>query len=127
MIIGIGIDIVELDRIKRLMERQDSFAKRILTALEEREWQALSKQRQVEYLAGRFAAKEAIGKALGTGIGQTFGWQDVSILQSPSGAPLVQWGEEKKFITHVSISHSREYACAQAILEERSRCSCDDA
>lgn len=124
MIIGIGIDIVELSRIKGLMERHASFVKRILTSQEEEEWQALSKTRQVEYLAGRFAAKEAIGKALGTGIGQAFGFQDVSILQSASGAPLVRWKEEKGFITHISISHSREYACAQVILEDRNPSCC---
>lgn len=121
MIIGIGIDIVELDRIKQLLDKQDSFFKRILTPAEREQWQSLDKGRQVEYVAGRFAVKEAISKALGTGVGREFSWQDVSILQSDSGAPTVIWQRPQATAirTHISISHSKQYACAQAIIEEK--------
>lgn len=120
MIIGIGIDIVEMDRIKQLLDKQDSFFKRILTPAEREQWQSLDKGRQVEYVAGRFAVKEAISKALGTGVGREFSWQDVSILQSDSGAPTVIWQRSQHSThTHISISHSKQYACAQAIIEEK--------
>lgn len=119
MIIGIGIDIVELSRIKVLLDKQDSFSKRILTPQEREEWEHLPKHRQVEYLAGRFAVKEALSKAMGTGIGKAFSFQDVSILSSSSGAPTVHWHKPSaNIIAHISITHSREYACAQAVLED---------
>jgi holo-[acyl-carrier protein] synthase len=119
MIKGIGIDIIELERIQNMILQQPRFVQRILTAEEQVRWNTLSGQRQVEYLAGRFAAKEALAKALGTGVGGSFSWQDVSILSDDYGAPQVNWHKrEGIFSTHLSISHSGHYAVAQAILEE---------
>jgi holo-[acyl-carrier protein] synthase len=119
MIKGIGIDIIELKRIEHMIQQQPRFVQRILTHTEKEKWQTLSEKRQVEYLAGRFAAKEALAKALGTGIGTMFGWQDVSILPDELGAPKINWeNKNPTFKTHLSISHSTSYAVAQVILEE---------
>ena len=72
MIKGIGIDITELGRIKKILERQPRFPERILTENEIERFEKLKGQRKIEYFAGRFAAKEAFSKANGTGIGKNF-------------------------------------------------------
>jgi holo-[acyl-carrier protein] synthase len=120
MIKGIGIDIIELERIQHVVEKQPRFASKILTLVEQERYTSLPWKRQIEYLAGRFAAKEALGKALGTGIGALFTWQDVSIASSEHGAPMVIWHRnETPYNIHVSISHSRNYIVAQVVLEEK--------
>lgn len=120
MIKGIGIDIIELERIQHVVENQPRFASRILTLVEQERYNSLSGRRQIEYLAGRFAAKEALGKAFGTGIGASFSWQDVSIVTSEHGAPMAIWHRRKTiFNVHLSISHSKNYIVAQAVLEEK--------
>jgi holo-[acyl-carrier protein] synthase len=119
MIKGIGIDIIELERIEHMIQQQPRFIQRILSPREQEKWQALSGKRQVEFMAGRFAVKEALAKALGTGIGKGFGWQDVSILSDELGAPQINWNNRNPtFKTHLSISHSANYVVAQVILEE---------
>ncbi|GGK26841.1 holo-[acyl-carrier-protein] synthase [Caldalkalibacillus thermarum] len=124
MIIGTGIDMVELGRIRRLRDRQPRFVARILTPDEKAQYAPLSEWRQVEYLAGRFAAKEALAKALGCGVGQRFSWHHVSILSQSDGAPVVSWhspwddGKACPYRVHLSISHTRHYALAQVILEQ---------
>ncbi len=116
MIIGTGIDIVELERIKEVLIRQPRFVDRILTDSEKRSYLRLSNKRQVEFLAGRFAAKEAFVKAVGTGISHAYSWQDIEIRKEPSGKPfLVVDGYEERM--HLSISHSVLYAIAQVIIE----------
>lgn len=117
MIKGIGIDLVELDRIKALTERQPDFPKRILTKREFDRFLQLSNQRQIEFLAGRFSAKEAFSKALGTGIGADMSFHDVEILPNNQNKPVVKTRLFGGHI-HVSISHSKEYAIAQVILEK---------
>ncbi|MDQ0340462.1 holo-[acyl-carrier protein] synthase [Caldalkalibacillus uzonensis] len=123
MIIGTGIDMVELERIKRLREERPRLIRRILTDDEWEQYAGLSAFRQVEYLAGRFAAKEALAKALGCGVGRRFTWHHVSILNQPGGAPSVHWhrsltdGAAGQLNIHLSISHTRQYAIAQVILE----------
>ncbi|GAA0311527.1 holo-[acyl-carrier protein] synthase [Gracilibacillus halotolerans] len=117
MIIGIGIDLVEIDRITDIVEKGAKFVDRILT---EREKELLhsytSQRRKIEFIAGRFAAKEAFSKALGTGIGEV-GFKDIEILPDPKGAPhLTSIAVSDKKI-HLSISHSKEYAIAQVIIE----------
>ena len=69
MIKGIGIDIIELSRIQEIMSRQNKLIDRILTANEKQLFEELPMTRKIEFLAGRFAAKEAFSKAAGTGIG----------------------------------------------------------
>ena len=99
------------------MEKQERFPERILTKKEFSRFNELSKRRQVEFLAGRFAAKEAFGKALGTGIGRDFSFKDLEIIPNELNKPVATSTVFEGQI-HVSISHSKEYAIAQIVLEE---------
>ncbi|HZH63087.1 MAG TPA: holo-ACP synthase [Metabacillus sp.] len=121
MITGIGLDIIELDRIRRIVERQPGFIKRILTINEIEKYANLSKERKVEFLAGRFAVKEAYSKALGTGIGEEIGFQDIEVNNDEKGKPYIKILKETPSSTSifVSITHTRQYAAAQVILQER--------
>lgn len=116
MIKGIGIDIVELSRIEEIINTKSSFIKRVLTSNEYQLFKILPHKRQVEFLAGRFACKEAFSKALGTGIGKV-GLQDIEILKEVTGAPKVTKAPYEGAI-FVSISHTENMAIAQIILEE---------
>ncbi|MEC2077362.1 holo-ACP synthase [Metabacillus fastidiosus] len=118
MILGIGLDIIELDRIRRIVDRQPGFIKRILTINEIEKFSDLSKERKVEFLAGRFAAKEAYAKALGTGIGEDFSFHDIEVINNRRGKPIIKVEEEHLHNIHLSITHSREYAAAQVIIEK---------
>ncbi|WP_080848791.1 holo-ACP synthase [Cytobacillus gottheilii] len=115
MIIGIGIDIVELHRIQKLADKHQKFALRILTVSEYQQFEQLHGERQVEFLAGRFAAKEAYSKAMGTGIGTDLSFQDIEIMKDERGKPSIMKPLQKG--VHLSISHSKEYAVAQVIIE----------
>ena len=79
MIVGHGIDIEELASIESAVKRHEGFAKRVLTAKEMERFNSLKGRRQIEYLAGRWSAKEAFSKAMGTGIGK-LGFQDLEVL-----------------------------------------------
>jgi holo-[acyl-carrier protein] synthase len=115
MIKGIGIDIIELSRIKEILTRQRKLIDRILTKSERQTFEKLSERRQVEFLAGRFAAKEAYSKALGTGIGKEISFLDIEIETDSLGKPcIVRTGAQ----AHLSISHSRDYAVAQVVIED---------
>jgi holo-[acyl-carrier protein] synthase len=116
MIAGIGMDIVEISRIAAMLEKQKRFAERILTEEERRIFNTLAGRRKAEFLAGRFAAKEAFSKAAGTGIGKELSFQDIEIGTSPLGQPLIL----KPFSegVHLSITHSSEYAAAQVVIEK---------
>lgn len=115
MITGIGLDIVELGRIRRLDGRSAKFRERLLTDRELAEYELLSDSRKTEYLAGRFAAKEAFGKAKGTGIGKFCSFKDIEIRKDPSGKPSVFFHEQPDGL--VSITHTKEYAAAQILLQ----------
>ncbi|MBB6451267.1 holo-[acyl-carrier protein] synthase [Geomicrobium halophilum] len=120
MIVGTGIDIVEFQRIEKVIERQPRFISRILTSREQEIMSTLSKQRQLEYVSGRFAIKEAFAKAYGSGIGSKLNWKDVEVLQQPSGAPMVVCAKiDDSIHIHVSISHSNSHGIGQVILERR--------
>ncbi len=116
MIEGIGIDIVELNRIKNLIGRQRKIIDRVLTIGEKDDFETLSEKRQVEFLAGRFAAKEAFSKAVGSGIGQNLSFLDIEIRKDAKGKPFII----KPFSegVHLSISHSEQYAIAQVVIEK---------
>lgn len=117
MIIGTGIDLVELDRMMALVEKGTKIANRILTEKEKEIYDSYSsKKRKIEFLAGRFAAKEAFSKALGTGIGEV-GFRDIEILPNSKGAPVLTCRVTQDKNIHLSISHSRDYAIAQVIIE----------
>lgn len=117
MIKGIGIDIIELERIKESIKKNERLVNRVLTEKEKNRYAALSSERRkVEFLAGRFAAKEACAKALGTGIG-TLSFKYIEILNEESGAPkmMVKGYEMDSFL--LSISHSQEFAVAQVLIQ----------
>jgi holo-[acyl-carrier protein] synthase len=114
MIKGIGVDIIELSRIKETIQNNKKFIERILCESEKNQFKKLSEKRKVEFLAGRFAAKEAFSKAFGTGIGKDLSFQDIEIGTDKNGKPIIL---KPKTISHVSISHSKEYAVAQVVIE----------
>lgn len=117
VILGIGTDIVEIVRVSERLGRK------ILT---EREREYLPPTRAEEYLAGRFAAKEAISKALGTGIGKFVGFADIEVIPNSMGAPEVtlsqrvyqQFFQGRKVVIHLSLSHTDQVAVAMAVVEE---------
>ncbi len=120
MITGIGIDIVEIERIDEVLgKHKDNFIRKLLTA---REIDLLKEKLSASSIAGRFAAKEAISKALGVGFGASFGFHDVEIIQEDSGKPVAIFSEkvEKEFKNPnvlISISHSKSHATAIALLQ----------
>lgn len=118
MIVGIGLDLIELSRIEKSLQKSNRLATRILTQKERIVFDGLlSMRRQVEFLAGRFAAKEAFAKATGRGIGK-LSFQHIEVLSATNGKPeLTAKGYEDVRI-FISITHSKEYAAAQVIIEE---------
>src|ERR1041384_2226079 len=124
MILGVGIDIIEVARIQASFEKfGERFVHRILHANEIA--YCLSHRVPGPFLAARFAAKEAISKAFGTGIGAQLGWQDMEVGRKESGEPFVilhEGGkklleERKARVVLISLSHTQEHAAAVAILE----------
>ena len=84
-ITGLGMDAVELSRIEKIVAEPKTFLQKVLTPAELEKYNSLPTKRKVEFLAGRFAAKEAYAKALGTGIGQHVSFQDIEVLNDASG------------------------------------------
>ncbi len=126
MIIGIGVDLVEMQRIQRLLDEYgDRFAERVLNS-EEREYYARS-SRRVGFLANRFAAKEAISKALGTGLRYPVTLHSIGVISTEIGRPEFSFSEtlksylESRDVTdaHLSITHEKGLACAVVVLEAR--------
>lgn len=123
MIFGIGCDIVEIARIAEASSKTSKFAARILTSTELNEWKN-SKQPE-RYLAKKFASKEAIVKAMGTGIGNGVSWQMMEISHKTSGQPVVTvFGSVDVFFNkhnikhcHISIADEQHYAVANVVLE----------
>lgn len=122
MILGLGTDIVEIDRIASMIDRHgDAFLDRVFTAAERN--YCGSKKHAAQHYAGRWAAKEAAMKALGTGFIPGVGWHDFEILPERSGAPRLELsGGAAEKATHlgiaeilVTMSHCRTYATATAI------------
>lgn len=122
MIVGLGLDVVELTRIKRILERfGSSFTDKILTPAERL---ALPPQ-PIAYVAARFAAKEAAVKALGTGFSQGIAMQHIEVQKKDSGQPvLMLYGPAAAQCAalgatrlHLSLTHGRDTAAAVVILE----------
>ena len=119
-ILDIGVDIVEIDRIKEALTKNERFLNKLFTKNEIEYFN--SKNFKVETIAGNFAAKEAISKAIGTGI-RNFNFSDMEILRNDLGKPVVKTYNNLKQICidfnvlniKVSISHSNKYAVANAI------------
>ena len=116
MIVGHGIDIEELASIQNAVKKREGFAQRILTDKELKRFASLKGRRQIEYLAGRWSAKEAFSKAMGTGIGK-LSFQDLEVLNNERGAPYFSQAPFSGKIW-LSISHTDQFVTASVILEE---------
>jgi holo-[acyl-carrier protein] synthase len=124
MILGIGIDLIEVERIRLSYERfGERFLRRILLPSEIS--YCLSHSCPAPHLAARFAAKEAVSKAFGTGIGSELGWQEIEVQRLDSGQPIVQlhgtgsalFKRRGATALHLSVSHTALNATAIAVLE----------
>ena len=123
MILGLGIDLVEVARVESLVARYPArAAARLFT---EGEWTyASTKARPALHLAARFAAKEAVSKCFGTGIGGELGWRSVSVYHGERHQPLVRLDEKGAELlrragathVHVTLSHTETMALAVAVL-----------
>jgi holo-[acyl-carrier protein] synthase len=124
MIIGTGVDIVEVARIKKSLEKYNPrFEEKIFTA--EEILYCRAKAEPSIHFAARFAAKEAVMKCLGTGMDQEISFKDIEVTKLKTGKPLIILsGKGRKIASqleiktiHISLSHDRNYAIAQAIAE----------
>jgi holo-[acyl-carrier protein] synthase len=129
MIFGIGVDVVEIERIAAAHARfGERFVERVLGPQEQVRHRARSQRserRGLAFLATRFAAKEAVSKALGLGMRTPMGWRAVEIVNAPSGQPVaVANGALATFLAdrglrlHVSVTDERDFAVAYAIAEQ---------
>lgn len=120
-IVGLGTDIVEIARIEYTLARwQDKFIRRTFTPDEAA--YCLKKVRPAVSFAARFAAKEAFAKAIGTGLGAHFAWQDFAIEVLPSGRPIAILSPRVRTMlqncrVHLSLSHSQTHAIATVVIE----------
>ena len=124
MILGLGIDIIEVARIHASLEKfGERFGQKVLLPGEIA--YCLSHKNPSPFVAARFAAKEAVSKAFGTGIGEHIGWQDIEIVRKDSGEPyVVLHGKGKELFKArkgknllISITHTEQYAAVVAVLE----------
>ena len=123
MIFGIGTDMVEISRIQKAIEKNPRFLQKVYTEKEIAYCQR--KRTPWQSFAARFAAKEAVSKAMGTGLGR-IGLTDIEVVNQSSGQPqVILHGAAQIFATehgfvrvHISLSHSEAYAIATAIIEE---------
>lgn len=115
MIVGHGIDLQDIASIEKAYHQKNSFANRVLTPNEMMQFDNLTGKRQMEFLAGRWSAKEAFSKAYGTGIGK-ISFQDIEILSDPLGKPYIHRSPFEG-PSHLSISHRAGLVQASVILE----------
>ena len=124
MIYGIGVDLIEIDRIKQAIERNGQrFVDRVYTKAEQ---EYCAQRPSFACYAARFTAKEAFLKALGTGLRKGMRWQDIEVYTDELGKPYVQLhgylkerAKQEKFErVHLSLSHSSAYAIAQVVIEQ---------
>ena len=124
MIFGIGTDIVEVERIRKL-DSLEKFADKILSLNELEVFKSQIDEKQVTFLAKQFAAKEAVSKALGTGIGKDIRFNQIEILRNSDGKPYLNHDGMITTIfndlgitkTHVSLSDEKKYVLAFVVLE----------
>jgi holo-[acyl-carrier protein] synthase len=123
-VLGIGVDLVECARIERSLERfGEKFLHRVFTEGEIA--YSMSMKFPARHLAARFAAKEAVSKAFGTGIGKAMGWKDIDVHKKPSGEPfLVFSGPARALVTQrgvisalITLSHTEHHAVACIVLD----------
>ncbi len=124
MIVGIGVDIVEPGRIAGMMERHgERFLERTFTPGEIA--YCRDRKRAVEHFAARWAAKEAVAKALGTGFDRDVGWKDIEVVKEGTGAAKVELHGDAKAVAdrlgarriHLSLSHIESLAVAMVVIE----------
>lgn len=125
MILGIGIDLCKISRITQI-KSYENFSTRILTQIELKQYNNLNEQAQHNFLAKRWAIKEAFAKATGLGLSK-IGWQNIEITNDNNGKPVLNLNQEiqtklithfnKNFTVHISTSDEEEYASAVAIIE----------
>lgn len=121
-ILGHGIDIVEIDRIREMLAHHENrFLARCFTLAEQAH--SAGRKRRDEHLAARFAAKEAVYKALGTGQTAGIAWTDIEVVSEPSGRPKLRLHNKAQEVSmglgitewHLSLSHSHQAAVASVI------------
>ena len=121
--LGVGIDLVEVGRIAEMLERHgERFLNRVYTE-KEREY-CMGKKYPHQHLAARFAAKEAVSKCFGTGIGSELSWQSISVINGSDGAPRICFDEKgAKLLSQkggenilISLTHAESMAAALAVL-----------
>lgn len=124
LIVGCGIDLVKIERIEKIIKRWgDNFTSRIFT-ISEREYCEKKKDNKYQSYAGKFAAKEALLKALGLGL-RGVNWKEIEITNNELGQPIIDTSGKLKNIVltkgvskyFITISHTKEYAIAEVILE----------
>ncbi len=124
MIVSIGIDIIEVTRIREALARTPRLAERVFTPAE-RTYCESRGAGAAQHYAARFAAKEAAMKALGTGWAEGIAWQEIEVINNQAGAPMIHLSGQalERFNqlgatrAHVTLSHSRDSAIAQVIFE----------
>jgi len=120
VIYGTGIDLTELERIQLILSKGLKLPEKVLTPAEKAVFDRYPIKRQVEFLAGRFSAKESYSKALGTGIGSAVGFQDIEILDNAVGKPEIT-RHPFDGPAWISISHTDTLVMTQVILERGTR------
>ncbi len=129
-ILGLGCDILEVSRLEGLLRKgRDVFIKRVLTPAEIDEYERRSDKSAIRgtlFVATRYCAKEAFSKAMGTGVGAQFSFQDLSVLNSDSGAPVLvyserleNWLQSRRAQAKISISDEQNYVMSTVILYSR--------
>lgn len=122
-VIGVGIDLIEVSRVVRALERQgERFRNRVFTEGELAYCDAI--KFNGPHFAARFAAKEAVSKAFGTGIGEHLSWKSVEVIKDDLGKPLILLDQQGQNLLRsksardvlISLAHTREHATAVAIL-----------
>jgi len=119
---GIGVDVVDVERMKKTLQDQgDTFISKVFTETEIT--YCRSRKNPHEHFAARFAAKEAVSKAMQKGWSGEFRWKDIEVMNEPSGAPrIVLYGELAQLLEgakiHLSLSHTEKTVVAFSIIEE---------
>ena len=128
-ILGIGVDLVECARIQHSLDRfGEKFLHRVFTEGEIE--YSLSMKFPARHLAARFAGKEAVSKAFGTGIGKAMGWRNIDIQKKPSGEPFLVFSgpaqdlamERGVVSARITLSHTDHHAVAYVVLESKNSC-----